>query len=296
MEASLCIVSRNRKDELYKTLQILQYYINSNKHEILVFLDGCSDNSKKLLVQFPEVKWEVSEERIGASPARRKLFAKAGGEFIFGFDDDAHPLHEDFIKEAIRLFVKEPNLAVISFEEIKGIFKSDTEAMTHHIEDHSYYCNSFVGCGFVIRKSAYQKISGFPQWLDIYGEEGCVSIQLIDKGYDILYTSLISVNHRVDRQKRKQGGNNAFRFERQLCNMGLYFLIYYPIQLIPKKLVKLFSHNFLKYGVSDWQFFKCYFKGLLIFFTKLPKAFFNRQEVSLKSIKRINQLPHPKYG
>ena len=296
MEASICIVSRNRKDELYKTLQILQHNTDYKKHEILVFLDGCNDGSLKLLDHFPKVNWEIGEYRIGASPARKKLFSKAKGKFIFGFDDDAHPLQEDFINKALGLFIKEPNLAVISFEEIKGIFKSDAEAMNHRIKDVCYYCNSFVGCGFVIRNSAYQKISGFPNWMDIYGEEGCVSIQLIDKGYDILYTSVISVNHRVDRNKRKQDGNNAFRFERQLCNMGLYFLIYYPIQLIPKKLLKLFAHNFIKYGIKDPQFFKGYFKGLLIFSKKLPKAFLNRQQVSLKAIERINKLPHPKYG
>ncbi|WP_416448163.1 glycosyltransferase family 2 protein [Leeuwenhoekiella sp. A2] len=294
-EASICIVSKDRKEELFKTLCILKKYLNT-VCEIHVFLDNCTDNSASLKQDFPEVIWYESSKQIGPSRARHRLFNEAKGDYIFGFDDDAHPLNADFIKKAIHIFQHEPDLAVLSFEELKGIFNNDAEALKFHVPEQQFYCNAFTGCGFAVRKSAYQQIKGFPEWMDIYGEEACVSIQFIEKGFKICYTSAISVNHRVNREHRRTGGSNAFRFEKQLCHAGMYFLIYYPIFLIPKKLFKLFWHNLVKYAFTDWRFFKGYCMGKLCLWINLPKALKNRHAVSLKTVKSINTLPPPKYG
>lgn len=296
MNTSICIVSKNRKAELRKTLTILTGLVKEIGQEILVFLDGCDDGSEELLKEFPKVQWFESSQSIGASPARRILFAQASGTIIFGFDDDAHPLNTDFIKQTQAIFDKNTNTGVLAFEEIKGIFSNDREALELHQPDVTYKCNSFVGCGFAIKKEAYEQTAGFPEWMDIYGEEGAVSIQLIDAGYDILYTSEIAVNHRVDRKKRKTGGGNVFRFERQLCNMGLYFIIFYPASLLPRKLIKLHWHNLRTYAFTDASFFKAYFKGIFRFVLKLPEGIRHRKPVRAGTIEKINRLPHPKYG
>ncbi|MBT0608453.1 glycosyltransferase family 2 protein [Aequorivita echinoideorum] len=294
MDTSICIVSKNRKDDLDKTLSILKDITDIS--EILVFLDGCTDNSSSLKIKYPQVKWYGSEKSIGASPARKHIYAEATGELLFGFDDDAHPLNNNFVELAKRIFSERSSVAVLAFEEIKGIFENDALALEKHSANEEFLCNSFVGCGFVIRKDAYHKTGGFPDWMDIYGEEGAVSIELLDSGYDILYTSQISVNHRVDRSIRKSNRMNVFRFERQLCNMGMYFIIYYPITLLPKKLLKLFFHNFFKYGIIDSYFFWAYLKGTFTLLSKLPLAIKHRKKVSSKTIAKINKLPHPKYG
>ncbi|MGB3776367.1 MAG: glycosyltransferase family 2 protein, partial [Leeuwenhoekiella sp.] len=270
--------------------------IDKTKHEVLVFLDGCDDNSNELLSQFPTYNWLESSKSIGVSPARRILFEAAQGEILIGFDDDAHPLQQGFIDITKQLFLDNQNVAVLSFEEIKGIYDNDHVALMNHIPDQSYLCNSFVGCGFAIRNDIYKQTAGFPEWMDIYGEEGCLSIEIIDKGYGILYTSEISVNHRVDRQYRQTKGGNVFRFERQLCNMALYFLVFYPANRLPRKWIKLFWHNFKKYALTDFNFFKAYVRGVFRFLLKVFQAWPARNPVSKSTVKKINSLPHPKYG
>lgn len=296
MEISICIVSKNRKSALQKTLSILAGSIDNHGHEILVFLDGCQDGSNALLKEFPDFQWFESSRSIGASPARRVLFAAAKGTIIIGFDDDAHPLQTDFIERTKQLFVENPKVAVLAFEEIKGVFPDDQAALEHHIPEQEYLCGSFVGCGFAIQRKVYDQTAGFPEWMDIYGEEGCVSIQIINLGYDILYTSKISVNHRVDRQQRKIGGSNVFRFERQLCHLALYFLVFYPTHLLPRKWAKLFWHNFKKYALKDRKFFIAYLKGIAQFLLKFLKVLPFRKPVAKATIEKINNLPHPKYG
>ncbi|HEA29135.1 MAG TPA: glycosyltransferase family 2 protein [Leeuwenhoekiella sp.] len=296
MDISICIVSKNRKAVLHKTLTVLQAAIDHEKSEVLVFLDGCEDDSNELLMEFPDFKWLESSKCIGASPARRVLFAAAQGTFILGFDDDAHPLQMDFIDKTKQVFSKNPQVGVLTFEEIKGIYPNDQAVLESHVPKQKYLCNSFVGCGFAIRRTIYEQTAGFPEWMDIYGEEGCIAIQVIDLGYDILFTSEISVNHRVDRQQRKTGGRNVFRFERQLCHMALYFLVFYPAHLLPRKWSKLFWHNLKKYALKDPKFLIAYFKGLAGFLLKFFTVLSFRKPVSKATVKKMNELPHPKYG
>ena len=104
----------------------------------------------------------------------------------------------------------------------------------------------------------YLQTRGFPTWIDIYGEEACLSIEIINQGFDIIYNNSIKVNHRVDNAKRKAIGRNYFRFGKQLKNSAFYFLVYKEKPILP--ILKLFAHNFRKYAIRDrhyaWMFLK----------------------------------------
>jgi GT2 family glycosyltransferase len=187
MQTSILIVSKNRKEELEFTLKVLAKILDFSTQEVLVFLDGCSDDSFVLKDKMDWVRWYSSEKSIGASAARHYLYPKAQGEFLIGLDDDAHPLKIDFIEQTIAIYKKKPNVGIISFQEIKGIFNSDEEALAKfEAKEEEYYCSDFIGCGFAIRKEVYDSTNGFPIWIDIYGEESCVAIEVLSKGFDIM--------------------------------------------------------------------------------------------------------------
>jgi len=258
MQASILIVSKDRKQELERTLLLLETLICLAEHEVLVFLDGCADQSHLLKKIFPWVKWYDAQKSIGASAARNLLYAKATGTFLIGLDDDAHPLNADFIALTKAIFEDYPTVGILAFQEIKGIFNSDQEALVYKKSvREEYFTNDFIGCGFAIKKIVYDATNGFPLWVDIYGEESCVSIEVLSKGFDILYTNRIAVNHRVDRIARKMAGRNYFRFGKQLKNSTYYFLVYYPIPFA--NILKLYLHNFRKYALSDYKYFLIFF-------------------------------------
>lgn len=294
MQASILIVSKNRKEELKFTLQVLERYIDLSIHEVLVFLDGCSDNSELLQIQFGWVNWVVSEKSIGASAARHQLYPKAQGHFLIGLDDDAHPLSADFILKTADIFEKYPNVGIIAFQEIKAVFVSDEDALKQVTsKEDEYYCNEFIGCGFAIRKDVYAATNGFPVWIDIYGEEACVSIEVIAKGYDMIYSSTIKVNHRVNVVERKQSGQNYLRFGKQLKNTTYYYLVYYPFPLF--KILKLFSHNFRKYALMDRKYFKVFFKTILEVSLSTPSVMKYRCPVDKKVLKKMKSLSRLKF-
>ncbi|GAB5564472.1 MAG: hypothetical protein Wins2KO_15350 [Winogradskyella sp.] len=291
MDVSILIVSKNRKKDLALTLRVLEKYIDKSIHEIRVLLDGCEDQSLNLKTTFPWVHWYEERQAIGASRARHKLYKTAKGKILIGFDDDAHPLHNDFIQKTEQIFQTDDKLGAIAYKEIKGLFNSDIEALKELKENNSFLCSEFVGCGFAIKTEVYQLTNGFPVWMDIYGEEACVSLELLSKGYNILFTNNIAVNHRIDKAKRKQQGKNYFRFQRQLKNSTFYYLIYYKWPL--KKICKLYYHNFMKYGLKNVNYFLLFFKVLFSSLVKFPSVLNNRNPVRDEVIAAKDKLKLP---
>ncbi|MEX0598766.1 MAG: glycosyltransferase [Candidatus Paceibacterota bacterium] len=294
MQASILIVSKNRKQDLVKTLNIIDSLIDKIQVEVLVFLDGCTDASENLIDEFKWVEFFVSEKSMGASAARHKIYSITNSDILIGLDDDAHPLNIDFISKIENLFKENPNVGIFAFEEIKGVFASDEEAFAQ--SEHSkkeFLCSEFIGCGFAIRKSVYNMTNGFPVWIDIYGEESCLSIEVLSKGYDILYTNEIKINHRVNQEQRKLNKQNYFRFGKQLKNSTYYFLVYYPSPLL--NILKLYWHNLKKYALTDWQYFKIYFKTIFIVLTHVPKILRHRNPVDKSLILKLRNLSFCKF-
>lgn len=294
MKASILIISKNRKSDLRITLNRLNLLINKKEHEVLVLLDGCNDKSETLIDEFYWVNWTVLNKSIGASAAREALYRKAKSDIFIGFDDDAHPLQDNFIQIIEEEFNKDNTIGILTFQEIKGIYKNDQEALaSKQKKELHYFCNEFIGCGFAIKKESYNATRGFPLWIDIYGEESCVSLEVLENKKKILYTNKISVNHRVDLIARKKAGNNYFRFEKQLKNTLFYYLVYYKYPIV--KIIKLLRHNFLKYAVKDSKFFKVYFIALAKATIKLPFVLKHRKPVKKEVLFLKDKLPSPKF-
>lgn len=289
MQTSIVIVSKDRKAELDKTLSILEKIIDFSIHEILVFLDGCTDNSDELKEVHEKINWYSSKKSIGASAARKELYPHAKGKILIGFDDDAHPLQSNFINITNSFFNENKNVAILAFEEVKGIFSSDEDALKMaKKEKQNHYTSEFVGCGFAIKKSCYEQTNGFPTWIDIYGEEACVAIEILDLGFDILYIHDIKVNHRVNKQDRLAQGKNYFRFEKQLKNATFFYLVYYPNPI--KKIVRLYWHNFKTYAVKDGTYFQNYFSTIFRVLFALPKVLKFQNFVKKTTIKKRESL------
>ena len=258
MKISFLIVTKNRPDKLEITLNKLFGLLDLSIHEVLVCIDGCQ-KTEPLVSQFDWVNWIINKTSISASPARHVLYKKAIGGIFIGLDDDAHPLSNHFIAKTQTVFLENERIGIIAFQEIRGVFVSDQEALQHAEPKISKFkTNDFVGCGFAIRKEVYDKTNGFPVWIDIYGEESCLAIEVLDLGYEIYYDNTIIVNHRVDRKKRLGQGRNYFRFEKQLKNTIFFYVVYYPNPIL--KIAKLLFHNFKKYGLENPIYFQLFFK------------------------------------
>lgn len=296
MKASVLIVSRNRREELLKTLNILQTFLDPALHEIRVFLDGCTDTSHELMGIMPQIKWETSELALGASKARSILYKKALGKILYGFDDDAHPLQENFIEITEGLFSQNPQVGIIGFKEIKG--KIETGSFLQENvppKNENFLVKDFLGCGFAIKKCVYDSTRGFPEWIDIYGEEICLAFETLSAGYDIMYTHEIMVHHRKDSQLRKNLGADILRFQKQLKNTTYFYLVYYPSPLLIKSLIKLYFHNFRKYAIRKPAYLKAFFSAIFDCSLGIRNVLRYRKPIEKIQIEKFRQLPNPEY-
>lgn len=283
MQISFLIVTKNRPEALTYTLTKLKAIFNSSAHEVLVCIDNCKA-TEAIIAQFDWVKWTISKTNLGASPARQLLYKKAKGTYFIGLDDDAHPISSDFITHVKSRFISNPNLGIIAFQEIRGQFKSDAHALKQAKNIEPYKTNDFVGCGFAIRKAVYLETDGFPVWIDIYGEEPALALEVLNLGYDILYVPEIQVNHRVDIEKRKHMGRNYFRFEKQLKNSIRSYVVYYPNPFF--KILKVLFHNLKKYGIKDSTYFKAFMKVVVLSIIKLPYILKYRKPVRKQTLEK----------
>ena len=293
MQISFLIVTRNRPEDLAFTLNKLKGLLDLSIHEVLVFIDGCS-KTEAIIADFNWVQWTASSQSISASPARNALYKKAKGAVFIGLDDDAHPISPNFIKTVEDTFHSHDNLAIIAFQEVRGLFNSDQDALQYSKQLESHYTNDFVGCGFAITKEAYVATNGFPVWIDIYGEESALALEVLSLNYTILYQPDIKVNHRVNVEQRKKQGRNYFRFEHQLKNTINYYLVYYPNPFL--KIAKVLFHNFKKYALKDWNYFKAFVTVSFSMPFKLPKILKHRQPVKEKTLKMSTSLKPLNYS
>lgn len=293
MEIAILIVTRNRPEELVITLDKLSCLLDLSLHEVLVFIDGCKQ-TESLIAQYPWVHWECSSISLGASPARNVLFKKGKGSIFIGLDDDAHPLSKDFITLTQKIFNEDKKVGIVAFQEVRGVFVDDQEAR-HHAASiiERYATNDFVGCGFAIRKDVYQQTNGFPVWIDIYGEESCVGIEVLDLGYEIRYDNTIVVNHRVDRVLRINQRRNYFRFEKQLKNTIYYYLVYFRNPFF--KIAKLLFHNFKKYGMENRTYFQLFWKSVFCVIKEFSQVIKYRKPVQQSTLRKMNNLRGIKY-
>lgn len=287
MQISFLLVTKNRPAALAFTLEQLKPLLDFSKHEVLVFIDGC-EATAALVPEYDWVQWEVSSASISASPARNALYKKAKGKYFIGLDDDAHPISAQLIEQVEALFNENELLGIIAFQEVKGIYASDAQALQQAKKGSSFLTNEFIGCGFAVRKSVYEATHGFPTWMTIYGEETAVSFEVLDLGYAILYANDLVVNHRVDRDKRALSGRNYYRFEHQLRNgLRLYF-IYYPN---PSYVIaKLLVHNFKKYALKDFHYFRLFFKVVFGFLFCLGSLFKLRKPIKKTTLDKARVL------
>src|SRR3954470_16560198 len=115
MKVSVMITTRNRRDELQQTLQIISN-LQPTADEILVCADGCTDGTKEMMrTEYPNCRLIENEVSRGSVFSRDRLIRMAQGDVVVSLDDDSYPINRDFFARVKDLFVNNPNVAVFSF-------------------------------------------------------------------------------------------------------------------------------------------------------------------------------------
>jgi len=201
VQVSIMIATRNRLDELRRTIQMLNK-LDPAPDEILIAVDGCIDRTEKFVRSaLPRVKLIVNDPPVGSVASRDRMMREARGDLVLALDDDSYPEQLDCIARIAQLFEQRLQLAVLHFPQRTDEYP-ETLAQTHFGSEH--LTRSFANSGAVLRRSTYLQLPGFePRFFHMY-EEPDYALQCVAAGYDVLFSPVVTIRHHYSGQARNE--------------------------------------------------------------------------------------------
>jgi GT2 family glycosyltransferase len=139
---------------------------------------------------------------------------------------------------------------------------------------------------------AWRKISNYPDWFLFYGEEAFASYQLFKNDWQVWFVPDILVQHRVDIKTRKKNSDYTIRLRRSLRSGWYLFFLFYPWDVIPKKIIyTLFIQIKKKVLKGDVRSIIAISGALIDLILKLPKLIFNRNALNKVQYRDYTNLP-----
>lgn len=197
MKASFVIVNYNRREELLITISNTMELIGKmeGQFEIVVVDNGSTDGSSAAIAEkFKSVVLVQNPVNTGA-PAWNLGFEKAKGEYLIIIDDDSHIVSG--LQEALAYMDKEAKVGILALNITTGPYTT-ADFKWHHLQD----VVGFLGCGAIFRRSTYEKIGGYADWIFLYANEWELALRCWSAGYSVRYFEKSNVNHRASKIHR----------------------------------------------------------------------------------------------
>lgn len=230
---SILITTKNRKTDLVFTLSKINYLLNDNSVECVVFDDGSTDGSYEYVKQnFPRIRLERNTASRGYIFCRNKMLNETKAIYAISLDDDAHFLTANPLESIKKYFEQNVNCGLIALRIFWGLLEPSSIVSTEEPNQ----VQGFVGCAHVWRMSAWRTIPNYPEWFVFYGEENFASYELFKKNWEIHYLPEVLVNHRVDVKSRRNSVDYTVRLRRSLRSGWYLFFLFYPIRTIPRNM------------------------------------------------------------
>lgn len=180
--------------------------------EVILVTSPAGDATEILESRFADdqqVKVIEEHSRRGPAAAGNVAFENATGEIIVSVDDDAVFSGTDAATSITQEFQANPDLGILAFR----IIDYDTdEVFRHEIpvgpDGHEpgvrHPTTYFIGAGAAFRSEAIEKTNGYPEDFFYHMQELDLSFQIIDAGYEAIYTPDIVVRHKRSKPGRPE--------------------------------------------------------------------------------------------
>ncbi len=289
---SILISTKNRLVDLNFTLDKINYLIQKNEVECVVFDDGSTDGTYEYVKEnFPKIRLQRNTVSKGYIYCRNKMLNETQAEFAISLDDDAHFVTENPLESIRKHFENNPNCGLIAMRIFWGLEEPNSIVSNENPKQ----VQGFVGCAHVWRIKTWRDIPNYPEWFVFYGEENFASYQLFKKNWEIHYLPEVLVHHRVDVKSRKNNADYTLRLRRSLRSGWYLLFLFYPIAAIPKKMAYSIWMQLQKVFKGDFfKVFQALFLAMLDLICAIPKIIKNSNRLSQKEYDTYNTLPETK--
>ncbi len=206
MKISVVIATRNRKNDLKRTIENFKKQTYKN-FEIIVIDNASDDNTRSMMLnEYPEIKYFWLPINIDILAINIGIEFSTG-DIIWRTDSDSNPEDEYVFEKVIKIFEANPDIHIICAEDIEvnqnyqiwDWYPYKVDKL--NIPSKGYPAHTFAGTGAAIRKEVYNKIGGF--W-GFGFEEIEFSTRAILAGFNIRYFPNIRVHHYASTNDRIQ--------------------------------------------------------------------------------------------
>ncbi|WP_193212247.1 glycosyltransferase family 2 protein [Luteolibacter marinus] len=198
-QASIVIVTRNRRDELRRAL--LSAARQDGGHEVIVVDDASDDGSADMVgKEFPDFRLIRSSRAMGYIVQRNRAARMARGEFIVSIDDDAEFSSPTIVNETIGLFTDLPSVGAVAIPYSDG---PDHVREFQRAPDHEncWITGQFIGTAHALRRDLFLQLDGYDERLIHQGEERDFCLRMLAQGFFVrLGTSAAIRHHRSPRR------------------------------------------------------------------------------------------------
>ncbi len=260
--------------------------------ECIVCDDGSTDGTFEMVRDtFPKVLLMQNPKSKGLIFSRNRMLNTIASDYAISIDDDANFLSDNVFGNIENYFINNRNCGVQSFR----IYWDKSLPNSNSSKNTGKKVKGFVGCGHVWNMKAWKEIPDYPSWFIFYGEEDFAAFQLFKKGWEIHYNPDILVHHRVDIKARKKGKDYQQRTRRSLRAGWYLYLMFYPLQVVPKKMAySIWTQFKLKTLKGDWKATLGLFQAMGDVLLNMPKIISQSNRFTSEEFKKFSNLPEAK--
>lgn len=277
------IATKNRKDELLKTLENCFSQDYSNK-EIHVVDDGSTDGtSEAVRTRFPSVLLNRNETSKGSIASRNLIFSQAKGDVLIGFDDDSRFVEQNATSRVVERFLCEPDLGLLEFQDIGPEHPERIHAGTGRLQGERH-SSSFGAGRYAIRRVALDKSGRFVEFFWHAYEEPDLALRVWDAGFRCLQWNDILVWHEFSILNRNERRTHFYHARNELLSNWMRTPWLY---VLPLTCWRMLSQ--LRYSLSRgwWKVEPAVWWSAL---RMLPIALRNRRPVRVETFRRCLAL------
>lgn len=196
MAVTVLIVTKNRQSFVAfivsRLLSILRF------DDEIVLIDDGSEIPITLPASSPQIRLIRHDHSVGQVPRRNQGVVEARNECILQLDDDAWPVERDCLDSCERAILLHGAVGAFALPIHYHWAKGTDECGRRDVRwDGSNLQRdvAFMGCGAIIRRSAFLKAGGYPDYCSHGYEESVLSMRLHRCGYQVRFLNTLRIIH-----------------------------------------------------------------------------------------------------
>lgn len=274
-DASIVIVTKNRKDELRAALR--SALEQTGDVEVMVIDDGSTDQTAAMVArQFPTVRLYRSDESQGYIRQRNRGAELARAPIIVSIDDDARFSSSDTVSQTLDDF-DHPRVGAVAiplFEPLEGALKQAAPA-----PEGIYVADRYIGTAHALRRALFLSIGGYRPIYSHLFEEPDYCFRMLEAGF---VTRLGRADHIVHDQSPVRDASRNLQLA--VRNNLLLVIHNVPSLHLPRRILTVSLHG-LRWGLRIRRL-RLVVGGLLLGFRDGLRARKDRRPVS-RSVYRV---------